>query len=142
MELTPIIKKESKMIKIFNTESASYALSPYGREVRLVDGKIFQNIKNIPHQPNSQQIIDFCVAGYVVDAKEFPYKDGERKALKITMDIDGFIEEFVHWPNYDTGVLQYPKDLKKESVIFLFMSRKMGKEQYHTNINDIVVESL
>lgn len=141
MELTPIIKKESKAVKIFNAETASYALSPYGREVRLVDGKIFQNIKNIPHQSGSQQIIDFCVAGYVVDAKEFAYKDGERKALKITLDIDGFIEELVHWPDYDTGVLKYPKDLKKESVIFLFMSRKMGKESYHTNINDIIVES-
>ena len=66
----------------------------------------------------------------------------ERKALKIIVDIDGYLEEFVIWPDYESGVLSYPEELKKNSVIFLFMYRKMNKEKYHTNIDDLVVEDI
>lgn len=142
MQLHDIIKENTSKVKVINTEVASFALDDHGNEVRLINGKTYQNIKNLECQPGSNQIVSWCMAGYVVDSKEFAYKNGERKALKIIVDIDGYLEEFVIWPDYETGVLSYPDNLKKNSVIFLFMYRKMGKETYHTNIEEVVVEDI
>lgn len=142
MKLHDIISEGCNNVQIINTESATYAIDPYQREVRLVSGKGYQNFKDIPVQPDSKQVINFCLAGYVVEAKEFKYQNGNKSALKIIIDVDGYLEEFVQWPDYDTGELIYPDNLKKNSVIFLFMYRKMGKEKYHTNIGNIVVEDV
>jgi DNA-directed DNA polymerase III PolC len=140
MDLTEIVKQNSNAIKIINTAESSFAISKQGRETRILNGKAYQKIKNMEHQPDNNAIIDFCLAGYVVESKEFSYKNGERKALKIIIDVDGFLEELVIWPDYETGVLSYPENLKKNSIAFLFMCRKMNKEKYHTNIKSIVVE--
>jgi DNA-directed DNA polymerase III PolC len=137
--LSDTIKGHSNKIKIIENAGKTFALIN-GRELRFVSGKVYQNIKNMPHQPNSNMTIDFMVSAYVIDAKEFSYKGGERKALKLIVDMDGFLEELVVWPNYDTGILEYPEDLKKNAVIFLNMSRKMYKETYHTNIINVFVE--
>jgi DNA-directed DNA polymerase III PolC len=142
MQLTSIIKENSNKVKIINTSVSSFALNSQGQEIRLMSGKAYQNLKSLECQPNSNKVINFCLAAYVVEAKEFSYKNGERKALKIIVDIDGYLEEFVIWPDYESGVLTYPEELKKNSVIFLFMYRKMNKEKYHTNIDDLVVEDI
>jgi hypothetical protein len=142
MQLTDIIKENANSVNIINTGVSSFVLNSQGQEIRLMSGKSYQNLKNLDCQPNSNKIIDFCLAAYVVEAKEFSYKNGERKALKIIVDIDGYLEEFVIWPDYESGVLSYPDELKKNSVIFLFMYRKMNKERYHTNIDDLVVEDV
>jgi hypothetical protein len=142
MKLYDIISHGCNNVRIITTEVANYAVDPKGREVRLMTGKGYQHFKDIQPQPDSRQIINFCLAGYVVETKEFGYQNDTKKALKMTVDIDGYLEEFVQWPDYDSGELIYPENLKKNSVIFLFMYRKMGKETYHTNINDVVIEDV
>lgn len=141
MKLHDIITTSCNNVSIINTEKGSYAVDGYNREIRLINGKTYQNIKELPYQPGSQQIVNFAFCGYVVEAKEFTYQ-GHKKALKMIVDIDGYLEEFVQWPDYDSGELIYPENLKKNAVIFLFMYRKMGKEKYHTNIDDIIVEDV
>ena len=142
IKLYDAIKNGTKNVKIIVSNNISYVIDNRHREVRLINGKTFQNIKNMPHQPNSTQEISFCIAAYVVESKEFSYQGGAKKALKMIIDIDGYIEELVHWPDYTTGILKYPSNLKKNSVVFLFMKRKMNKEKYHTNIEDIIVEDV
>jgi DNA polymerase III alpha subunit len=142
MDLTDIIRENAENVKIINTEAGDYAINSQNREIRMVNGKMYQRIKNLPHQPGSQKSVDFCMACYVVEAKEFSYKDNTRKALRLIVDIDGHLEEFVQWPDYESGELTYPDGLKKNSVIFLFMYKKLGKEIYHTNISSIVVENI
>jgi len=142
MKLHDIIVEGCNNVRIINTESASYAIDPHAREVRILSGSGYQTFKDIPVQIDSKQTINFCLAGYVVEAKEFKYQNGNKSALKIILDVDGYLEEFVQWPDYDTGELIYPEKLKKNSVIFLFMYRRMGKEKYHTNIGNIVVEDI
>ena len=142
MDLTDIIRENAENVQIINTQESDYAINSLNREVRLVNGKMYQRIKNLPHQPGSQKSVNFCMACYVVEAKEFAYKNGSRKALRLIVDIDGHLEEFVQWPDYETGELSYPEGLNKNSVIFLFMYKKLGKEIYHTNISSIVVENI
>lgn len=70
----------------------------------------------------------FCAAGYVVDMSEFTYSGGERKALKMQIETDGYLVERVLWPDYETGVLTYPNDLVKGSIILTFLEKRQGKD--------------
>jgi DNA-directed DNA polymerase III PolC len=143
MNLHDIIKTSAKNVKIIDTGSSVYAMDEDRKEIRMINGKTYQKIKDLPVEQDSKQIINFCLAGYVVESKEFSYgPNREKKALKMNVDVDGYLEEFVIWPDYDTGILEYPEELKKNSVIFLFMYRKMGRERYHTNISSVIVEDV
>ena len=142
MNLHEIIKDSAQSIKIMSAGDSLFCLDRYGKEVRFINGTTFQKIKNLEVQLDSDKVIHFCTTGYVIEAAEFSYKDGERKAFKLNVDIDGFLEEFVVWPDYDTGVLEYDENIKKGSVVFLFMYRKMSKEKYHTNIDNVIVEDI
>jgi DNA polymerase III alpha subunit len=142
IKLYDAIRSGTKNVKIINSNNNSYIIGKLHKEVRLINGKTYQNIKNIPSQLNSTQVVDFCIAAYVVESKEFSYQNGAKKALKLIIDIDGYTEEMVKWPDYNTGILKYPDNLKKNSVIFLFMQRKMNRDKYHTNIEDIIVEDI
>lgn len=141
MNLHDIIKnKGSNSVSIINSGQSSFLLNSNQQEVRYIKGSVYQNITNLEPQLGSNAVVNFCFSAYVIDAKEFVYRNGERKALKINVDIDGYMEEFVIWPDKDTGILKYPKGLKKNAIIFMFMNRHLGKEDYHTNIDDVIVE--
>jgi hypothetical protein len=142
VKLYDVVKNNAKNVKMIISNENSFVMDNTYGEVRLINGKAFQNIKDIPHQPNTDKVINFCIAGYVVESKQFSYKSGQKKALKLIVDVDGYMEEFVKWPDYDTGVLKYPDNLKKNSVVFLLMHRKMNKEKYHTNIDKILIEDI
>ena len=142
VKLYDVIKNNTKNVKMITSNGNSYVINKQYGEVRLINGKTFQNIKDIPYQPNNNKTINFCIAGYVVECKEFSYKSGQKKALKMIIDIDGHMEEFVQWPDYNSNILKYPETLKKNSVIFLFLNRKMDKQKYHTNIDEIIVEDI
>jgi DNA polymerase III alpha subunit len=137
--LSDIVKKYCKKTKIINTPKGAF-VSVKHREIPLVNGKTYEKIKNLPCQPDNGQFVNFCIVAYVIKTKEFTYSEGTKKALKMIVEIDNVQEELVLWPNYDTGELNYPENLKTGSVVFFSMSRKMSKEKYHTNIMDIVVE--
>ena len=143
MNLYDIIKKNTKNVQVIDTGVSLYAIDDSNKEVRMINGKAFQRIKDLPVEQGSKKIINFCVAGYVVESKEFSYgPKREKKALKMNVDVDGYLEEFVIWPDYDTGVLKYPEELKKNSVVFLFMNRNMSRQKYHTNIDGVIVEDV
>jgi DNA polymerase III alpha subunit len=142
MKLHDIITDNANNVKILKAGNTYYAMNSIGKEVRMISGRAYQNIKNLPYQPASRKIVEFCFAAYVVETKEFPYKNGERKALKMLLDIDGYMEEFVIWPDRETGELDYPENLKKNCVVFMFMHRNMGRENYHTNIDSVIVEDI
>lgn len=72
--------------------------------------------------------VKYAVACYVISVKEFTYSGGTKKALKMLVDTDGYMREYVKWPNYDTGELEYPAGLKKESVVILSLERRPGKD--------------
>jgi hypothetical protein len=95
--------------------------------------------------------INFLIVGYVIDCKEFTYSENTKKALKVVIDCDGHIIEKVMWPDYDTGKLGAPKDIKKGSVcLFLMQKRaakkamygKPAKESSPSSIVEIIVESV
>ena len=142
LNLYDILKDKANSIAIQKSGNGYYCIDKRGIETRFVSGTVYDRIRKLPCQPRSTLSVGFCVAGYVIEAKEFSYKKGTKKALKINIDIDGILEEMVIWPDYDTGVLKYPDELKKGCVAFLFMYRKMGKEVYHTNIASVVVEDI
>ena len=96
-----------------------------GKELRVLDEKML----------NGDQY--FAAPCYVLEAKEFSYSGGKKKALKMIIDVDGYISEKVLWPNYNSGKLEYPDGLKKGALAILYYSKKEDKE--YTNINDIYI---
>jgi len=140
VNLYSILCDKPQKTKIIKAGQAYYAIAPDGKEVRYVTGKIMNKIQELEPDTNSRQIIHYAVSGYIIDTNEFSYRNGERKAYKIIVDIDGYLEEFVIWPDRETGVLSYPEELKKKAIVTLFLQREMKKERYHTNINYLQVE--
>lgn len=139
MNLHDILSSNPQKTRIIKADKSCYAIAPDGREVRFVSGSVMNKIKNLDHNPISKQIINYAVCGYVIDTNEFTYHE-TKKAFKIIVDIDSYLEEFVIWPDRETGVLSYPENLKKNSIVTLFLQREMKKERYHTNINYLIVE--
>ena len=80
----------------------------------------------------------FCVPGYVIDASEFSYQKGAKKALKLVIDSSGYVSEKVLWPDYNSGELRYPKEIKKGAVAFFFYKRRAEKDA--TAITDVLIE--
>ncbi len=104
------------------------------KDYRLLPGDYLQRIDCIA----IEGILQFCVAGYVLDMSQFTYKNNTKKALKLIIDSSGYISEKVLWPDYNTGELIYPEDLKKGCIAYFFYQKKENKP--YTNIIDIIVE--
>lgn len=122
-------------------------------------GELFSNSRGMPTKfwsgdavkrfDNIQQIgsnVYFCAVGYIVDCKEFSFSKNTKKALKLVVDFDGHVMEKVMWPDYETGKLSYPKDLKTGSIALLFMSRRATKQgadsSSPSSISEIILESV
>lgn len=116
------------------TENKPLVSCTKGRPVRLYKGEHLQKIEQITLKDRD---VFFASTGYVLKAEEFSYAKGSKKALKMVVDSDGYITERVIWPDYDTGKLKYPKNLKKGTACLLFLQRRVGKDQ--TKIYDIKV---
>ena len=113
-------------------------LDRYGRETVLVSGEQLQRIDEM----ENEEEIKVCCPAYVVDASEFTYAGGSKKALKLILDSSGYISEKVLWADYNTGELEYPSSLKKGAIVYFFYRRKMNSKGIcYTNISQIVVES-
>jgi len=105
----------------------------------LVDGNV---IKRIDALEGFQVEKDIYAAAtcYIIDAKEFSYAKGAKTALKLTFDTgDGNIMEKVLWPDYNTGILEYPKEVKRGSICTLFMKKRQDKSG-EMSVFSIVVE--
>lgn len=133
LDLYDLMKKYAKSFKVVDgrqptvLDNKGYSVY-FGGAVALekMDGMITDNYVN------------FCVPGYVIDAEEFSYSKNTRKAYKLIIDSSGYISEKVIWPDYDTGELIYPESLKKGCLALFFYQKRPGKDG--TNIYHTLVE--
>jgi len=95
------------------------------KEQLIFDGAYFNEIEEtLPYNKFVGWII-----GYVLECKTFSFKSGTRQAFKMVFDCDGIVKERVIWPDYDTGVLKYNKDIKKGSICALLIYKGDGKDR-------------
>lgn len=64
---------------------------------------------------------------FIIKSEEFSYAKSTKKALKLIVDIDGYVSEKVLWPEYETGLLKYPPEAKKGAIATIFMRKRVGK---------------
>lgn len=133
LNLQAVLEKNSNKLIMDNSKYKAI-LGPTGKEVRLVSGETLQSVDNTLTTSNAY----FCAPGYVMEANEFSYQGGARKALKLIIDSSGYISEKVLWPDYETGELNYPKSLKKGCIAYFCYSKKEGK--VYTNIWHVFIE--
>ena len=111
----------------------------FNKSVFLVDGNTVERLDKL----DSGQIendIYVAATGYVIEAKEFDYHKGTKRALKMIVACDNYISEKILWPDYDTQTLIYPKELTKGSIITLFL-RKRANKGGELNVTKFIVES-
>jgi DNA polymerase III alpha subunit len=113
-------------------------MSPRGHETLLVSGAQLDRLEQIPGEEVKDSIY-VAATCYIIETKEFAYAKNTKKALKITIDADGFVSDKVLWPDYNTGELMYPKELKKGSIATVFLRKKDGRKDM--SIMGVVVES-
>lgn len=113
--------------------------SPQGNEVLLVTGEMIQRLNEMKGEqvPKDAYIAATC---FVVSTDIFDYKKNTKQALKLIGDFDGHVFESVLWPNYFTGLLEYPKELKKGQIATVFLKKRAGKSD-PCIITDIVIEA-
>ncbi len=127
-----MIKHSRKMQE--GSESKPMVSGSRGEPVRFFGGAAARAMDSLEVERDYK----YCSAGVVLKMEEFNYSKNTKKALKMVIDCDGYITERVLWPDYDTGKLEYPKDLQKGSIIILFMTRRPGKDT--SKIDEIFVE--
>lgn len=133
LDLQAVLDKDSKTL-IVRYGNKRVITNSYGRDNVLVNGETLQQI-------DSKDLTDdayFCVPGYVMSCEKFTYQGGARTALKMIIDSSGYISEKVLWPDYNTGELVYPEELKKGAIVYFFYSKKAGKP--YTNIKEVIIE--
>lgn len=131
-------------------EDSSYTIAPgdvydrfvdeFGSETKMISGEHLQRIDSMELEEGD--VINVCCPAFVIEMEEFTYQQGAKKALSLTLDSSGYISEKVIWGDYDTGVLMYPKSLKKGCIAHFFYTRKLSKTRSicYTNITDVLVE--
>lgn len=131
----------SEYSKILDPKSeGKKVIDPYWESsVFLVDGPAVEKLDKLPGS-RIQNDVYTAATCYVIEAKEFSYSKGTKKALKLIVDCGQYICEKVLWPDYNTGQLTYPVETKKGSIVTLFMRKKANKNG-EMNITQIVVES-
>jgi translation initiation factor 1 (eIF-1/SUI1) len=133
LDLISVLKKDSKL-RISTGKDYDLIMDRRGKDVVLISGEHLQRIDSTDVKTEAK----FCVPGYVMTADEFTYQGGTRKALKMIIDSSGYVSEKVLWPDYNTGILEYPENLKEGSIAYFIYSKKPGKP--YTNINEIIIE--
>ena len=131
-------KKYSKAIMPF--ANRPMVKSPRGYETLLINGRYLQRLDETPGDDvqNDVYVASTC---FVIEAKEFSYpkKNPTKRALKLVLDSDGYVSEKVLWPEYETGKLAYPPELKKGTIATVFFRKRAGRKDM--SITGIVVES-
>lgn len=107
----------------------------FEKSVFLIDGPKTEMLDKLDANQTKE---DYYVAAmaYIIEVKEFSYQKNTKRALKITADFGNYICEKVMWPDYKTGELVYPKDIKRGAICTLFMRKKVNRsdEMHITNI--------
>lgn len=136
IDLHGLGRKYSKVLAAFETVPA--VVGPRGHNTRLIDG---ERLRRLDELPGDSIMDDLYVAStcYVIKAEEFAYAKGAKRALKLTLDADGYVSEKVLWPDYDSGQLIYPKDLKRGAIVTVFFRKKTGRKDM--SIQHVVIET-
>jgi DNA polymerase-3 subunit alpha len=132
----------SKYSKVLDKEASKpKVIDPkWDKSVFLIDGPIVERLDKL-RSDQVEKDMYFAVTCYVIEAKEFSYSKGTKKALKLVVDHGGgYIGEKVMWPDYKTGLLEYPKELSKGKIVTLFLRKKIERNG-EMNITNIIVEA-
>lgn len=135
IDLYSLAKKHSK-VRVPDT--ASMVMSTNGYRTPLVDG---ETLKRMDDMAGEKVLHDKYIAStcFVIEAKEFSYSKGTRRALKLILDSDGYVSEKVLWPEYESGKLMYPDTLAKGAIVTVFFRKKAGRKDMI--ISGVAVES-
>ena len=125
INLHEIGKKHSKILTSY--VEVPQVMSPNGHATRLISGDRLQRLDELPGEnvPKDIYVASTC---FVIKAEEFAYAKGVKRALKMTLDADGYVSEKVLWPDFNTGTLIYPQELKKGAIATVFFRKKVGKK--------------
>jgi DNA polymerase III alpha subunit len=105
---------------------------------QLINGEMVRRLDETDGD-SIQKDIYVAATAFVLDAKEFSYAKSTKKALKLVLDIDGYVSEKVLWPEYETGRLVYPQEVKKGAIITVFMRKRVGKKDI--NVMSVKLEA-
>lgn len=137
INLYDIGSKYSKVLAAF--EKVPCVMSSRGYSTRLIDGERLRRLDEMPGESIDKDIYVASTC-FVIKAEEFAYQKGAKRALKLVLDAgSGYTGEKVLWPDYDSGCLIYPAELKRGCIVTVFMRKKAGKKDMY--VTDIVVES-
>ena len=136
IDLYTLAKKHSKALVEY--QSNPMVMSPRGFKTPLVDGETLKRIDDLPGDRvrEDKYIASMC---FVIEAKEFSYSKGTRRALKLILDSDGYVSEKVLWPEYESGKLIYPDTLEKGAIATFFFRKKAGKDDMI--VSGVTIES-
>lgn len=109
------------------------------KEVLLITGEMLQRLDEMPGESVSEDK-SVAVTAFIVGTEIFDYKKNTKQAMKVVMDVDGVVGEKVLWPDFFSGELSYPKDLKKGTICTVFLKKRAGKKD-PCSITDIVIEA-
>ncbi len=104
----------------------------------LVSGEQLNRLEEISGDALEKDIY-VAATCFVIKTAEFQYSNGTKRALKLLLDCDGFVKEFVRWPDYETGKLEYPSELKRGCIVTVFFRKRKGKKDL--NIQSFVIEA-
>lgn len=132
LDLKLALSKGSKIPQL-NSGRFNTIQNKWGKQTPVFTGELLQTIDDNP----VQQDVYCCVPAYVMSVEEFTYQ-GTKTALKMILDSSGYISEKVLWPDYNSGELIYPEELKKGAIAWFFYQKKPGKP--YNNISQIIIE--
>jgi DNA polymerase III alpha subunit len=101
--------------------------STTGHVTRLVNGEVLERLDGLPGETVDKDVY-VAATCYVVKAEEFSYSKNTKRALKMILDCDGYVSEKVLWPEYESGQLVYPSELKKGAIVTIFFRKRAGKK--------------
>ena len=119
-------------------EERPVVLGARGHRTPLLDGEKLRRLDELTGDM-IQEDIYVATTCYVIKAEEFAYQKGTKRALKLILDADGYVSEKVLWPEYETGQLKYPIDLKKGAIATVFFRKKAGRKDM--SIMSVTVET-
>lgn len=125
IDLFELGRKYSKVLAHF--EDRPSVISARGYKTPLLSG---ENLRRLDELEGDRVGEDKYVAAtcFILEAKEFAYSKNTKRALKMILDADGYVSEKVLWPEYESGRLSYPSDLKKGVIATIFLRKKAGKK--------------
>jgi len=111
----------------------------WNKSVFLIEGNAVERLDKTDFTTEEKDLY-VAATGYIIEAKEFSYSKGTKRALKLIVACDNYISEKVLWPNYKTQELIYDKNIKKGSICTLFMRKRAG-EKGPLNLTQMVLET-